>query len=77
MPATCPAGSARGEHPLPGCQETLIERIGYLIRGYHLTPEGRCPKCQTAMPGIWPANPSEVWTGDLSEYGRRLPRPVR
>jgi len=61
----------------PACQETLIERFGYLIRGYHLTPEGCCPSCQTRLPGIWPDSPEEVRTGDLSMYRERLPRVVR
>ncbi len=61
----------------PGCQETLIERFGYLVRGYQLTPEGCCPHCQMALPGLWPAHPDEVRTGDLSMYRQRLPRAVR
>jgi pyruvate formate lyase activating enzyme len=61
----------------PSCQETLIERVGYLIRAYHLTPQGSCPRCQTALPGVWPASASEVRTGDLSIYHERLPRAVR
>jgi pyruvate formate lyase activating enzyme len=35
------------------CRELLIERYGYLITGYHLTPEGKCPQCATALPGRW------------------------
>ena len=27
----------------PTCHTLLVERLGYLIRGYHLTAEGRCP----------------------------------
>jgi pyruvate formate lyase activating enzyme len=37
----------------PHCNETLIERYGYLIKNYKLTPEGHCPKCATAIPGRW------------------------
>jgi hypothetical protein len=33
----------------------LIERYGYLITGYHLTPNGCCPKCGTNIPGRWAA----------------------
>jgi pyruvate formate lyase activating enzyme len=36
-----------------GCGATLIERDGYRIRAYRLTPDGCCPKCQTAIPGRW------------------------
>ena len=35
------------------CNETLIERYGYLIKDYRLTPDGRCPKCATPIPGRW------------------------
>jgi len=34
------------------CHELLIERLGYTIRGYHLK-EGKCPKCQTTIAGVW------------------------
>jgi pyruvate formate lyase activating enzyme len=35
------------------CSALLIERYGYLIRKYRLTPEGACPECGTAIPGRW------------------------
>jgi len=35
------------------CAALLIERHGYLIRDYRLTPEGNCPVCGTAIPGRW------------------------
>ncbi|MBI3475494.1 MAG: AmmeMemoRadiSam system radical SAM enzyme [Acidobacteria bacterium] len=37
----------------PGCGEMLIQRDGYLIEEYHLTPEGNCPFCHVAIPGRW------------------------
>ena len=37
----------------PQCHETLIERYGYLIKNYALTPDGRCPNCKTPIPGRW------------------------
>ncbi len=37
----------------PDCGTILIERYGYLIRRYALTPEGRCPSCDRAIPGRW------------------------
>ena len=37
----------------PQCSETLIERHGYLIKNYRLTPDGHCPKCAAAIPGRW------------------------
>jgi pyruvate formate lyase activating enzyme len=61
----------------PGCGDTLIERYGYLIRAYRLTPDGCCPRCRTALPGIWPGDTSAVRTGsDRAAYLKRLPRPV-
>jgi pyruvate formate lyase activating enzyme len=61
----------------PECAATLIRRFGFLVRSYWMTPDGRCPGCGTSIPGIWPANPDEVRTGDLSMYRQRLPRVVR
>jgi pyruvate formate lyase activating enzyme len=35
------------------CQELLIERYGYFIQQYRLTPDGACPVCGTSIPGRW------------------------
>ena len=35
------------------CNRMLVERYGYLIRGYHLTADGACPGCGTRIPGRW------------------------
>jgi pyruvate formate lyase activating enzyme len=37
----------------PQCTGVLIERYGYLIRSYRVTPAGTCPDCGTAIPGRW------------------------
>ena len=37
----------------PKCHEVVIERFGYEIRGYNLTPAGACPACSTQIPGRW------------------------
>lgn len=37
------------------CGETVIERSGYLVQDYRVTPEGKCPSCQTLIPGRWAA----------------------
>jgi len=37
----------------PNCHKVLIERYGYLVRSYHLTPQGACPSCGTNIPGRW------------------------
>ena len=45
------------EHPgkhtyCPGCQELLIERVGYITRVVGLE-EGRCKHCAHTVPGVW------------------------
>jgi pyruvate formate lyase activating enzyme len=35
------------------CGAVAVERYGYHIRAYRLTPDGKCASCQTAMPGRW------------------------
>ncbi len=39
------------------CGSTLVERLGYLVRAYRVTPDGACPDCGHAVPGRWPASP--------------------
>jgi pyruvate formate lyase activating enzyme len=58
----------------PQCRERLIVRQGYVVREYHLTPEGRCPKCGTAIPGLWPAAPPAGAGYGALEAFRRAPR---
>src|SRR5437879_4826552 len=38
------------------CDETLVERSGFLVTGYHLTSTGGCPACGTSIPGRWAAS---------------------
>jgi pyruvate formate lyase activating enzyme len=38
------------------CGEMLIQRYGYSIQKYKLTPEGDCPACHTQVPGRWAKN---------------------
>ena len=63
----------------PGCGEMLIERFGYLVRAYKIASDGKCPHCQTVVPGIWPGGgTAEVRTGDgMRAYYSRLPRGVK
>lgn len=61
----------------PNCHAPLIERIGYVIRSYTLTPEGACPRCGTRIPGIWPRSKAEVRLGTVADLWARVPRPVR
>src|SRR5262249_24043511 len=37
----------------PGCGTTVVNRWGYRIRDYALTPDGRCPTCAAVVPGRW------------------------
>jgi pyruvate formate lyase activating enzyme len=79
------AGNAPGrvgpwEHTYcPKCREKLIDRFGYLVRAYKLTPDGKCPSCQTSVPGIWPATGAAgVQIGEsMTDYYSRLPRGVK
>ncbi len=63
----------------PSCREKLIDRYGYLVREYKLTPEGKCPSCGTPIPGVWPATGAAgVTIGEsMTDYYSRLPRGVR
>jgi pyruvate formate lyase activating enzyme len=62
----------------PQCRAALIERAGYSVREYRITGEGKCPKCQTAIPGIWPAGGVvEARRGELvRDWFTRRPRRV-
>ncbi|MEO7158505.1 MAG: AmmeMemoRadiSam system radical SAM enzyme [Vicinamibacterales bacterium] len=35
------------------CRAMLVERYGYFIQSYRLTPDGSCPECGTPIPGRW------------------------
>ncbi len=58
----------------PRCGELLIERFGFMVRGYHLTAAGQCPKCSSQVPGVW-GKPSETPT--FAGVFPRFPRLVR
>ena len=38
----------------PACGELVVERLAYKIVQYRLAADGRCPKCSTTIPGVWP-----------------------
>jgi pyruvate formate lyase activating enzyme len=61
----------------PTCQTLLIERYGYVILGYHLSDEGKCPKCGHAIPGRWPKSAKEVHPGTHQDIFLRRPVRVR
>jgi len=37
----------------PQCGQALVRRRGYRILDYRLTAGGCCPRCGTAIPGVW------------------------
>ncbi len=56
----------------PACGELLVERSGYRIGSYRLTPEGACPGCGALIPGRWaPAFQEQVTSVPF------VPRPGR
>jgi len=61
----------------PTCSSTLIERLGYIITGYHLNNEGACPKCGHSITGIWPEEASSVQVRSSSDLSFRGPVPIR
>ncbi|NIS78762.1 MAG: AmmeMemoRadiSam system radical SAM enzyme [Anaerolineales bacterium] len=66
------------EHTVcPECSHGLIERLGYVILGYHLTDEGKCPSCGTKIAGVWPKSADEVYQGSMRDMFLRRPRSVR
>ncbi|HVM62111.1 MAG TPA: AmmeMemoRadiSam system radical SAM enzyme [Verrucomicrobiae bacterium] len=60
----------------PECGELLIEREGFLVRGYYLTDDGKCPKCFTAIAGRWDAAKTRAALRQFS-VSDRIPRAVR
>lgn len=72
-----PGRVGRYEHTYcPGCQTLLIRRYGFLILEYHVTAEGECPHCRSAIPGLWPEDPSEVRTAGGQGFSFRGPGPA-
>jgi len=55
----------------PNCQMAVIERAGYSLQNYHVTADGCCPKCGSAIAGVWTDRPEEVNVG-----GWGMPRRV-
>jgi pyruvate formate lyase activating enzyme len=37
----------------PQCKTLLVERRGFRVLGYHLTPDGCCPSCAQKISGKW------------------------
>jgi pyruvate formate lyase activating enzyme len=60
----------------PNCRELLIRRYGFEVQSYHLTADGKCPKCATVIPGRWDAAKTRA---ALERFGSadRIPHVVR
>jgi pyruvate formate lyase activating enzyme len=55
------------------CSALLVERYGYRIRSYQLTPAGTCPDCGTPIPGRWaPAFDAQIASAPFLPGSRRL-----
>ena len=37
----------------PACAALLVERVGYRVLDYRVTPRGACPECSAPIPGLW------------------------
>jgi pyruvate formate lyase activating enzyme len=37
----------------PGCGTLLVERTGFRVRKNTIGPDGQCPSCRRAIPGVW------------------------
>ena len=61
----------------PQCGHVLIRRYGFVILGYNLTADGRCPHCGHEIPGIWTGDPDRVQVGSSRDLFSRGPRLVR
>ena len=65
------------EHTLcPHCGARLIERLGYIILDYQIRDDGRCPKCETEIAGVWPESVTDVRLSSRSDRFSRGPRRV-
>jgi pyruvate formate lyase activating enzyme len=55
------------------CRAMLVERYGYFIQNYRLTPDGACPDCGTAIPGRWaPVFDGQITATPFLPGGRRF-----
>ncbi len=58
----------------PSCGELLIERVGFQVIQNNLGPRGLCPKCSTAIPGVWSVpnrDPNPIKTIELTPLAEK------
>lgn len=60
----------------PSCGSVLVERLGYVILGYHLQDDGSCPRCGAVIPGVWYKDAGQARTGSVGDLYSRRPRRV-
>ena len=53
----------------PACNTTLIERQGFFVKR-NIMEDGRCPKCDVEIPGVWQIN------APVASLGDGLPRSI-
>ena len=44
----------------PQCRQLLVARQGFTVSAYHVTADGKCPKCGAEIAGIWTDKPGDV-----------------
>lgn len=67
-----PGSVGEYEHTIcPSCRTRLIERYGYIITDYRITPQGTCPECGKTIAGIWTEDVKSVRIGG-SGFPRRI-----
>lgn len=49
----------------PSCGSRLIQRYGFAVLDYRLTPQGTCPDCGTRLPGVWSDRPERLKLGGM------------
>ena len=72
-----PGRVGRWEHTwCPACDTKLIDRVGYLVREYRITADGKCPTCHTTIPGVWAGTGALPKGQSEADYLSRRPRKV-
>ena len=60
----------------PSCGSVLVERLGYVILGYHVQDDGSCPRCGSSIPGVWYKDAGQARIGSVADLYARRPRRV-
>ncbi|NPV87025.1 MAG: AmmeMemoRadiSam system radical SAM enzyme [Anaerolineae bacterium] len=54
----------------PACRTRLIQRRGFSVLDYKITPQGTCPACGAVIAGIWSENPPPAAGGTWGQPRR-------